>query len=455
MNQQIYLWLSKRLYFPTARYFRFFAGLVLRRWRPKIIAVIGSAGKSNAHNLIYHLVKQQYSIRRSVKANSAFAIPLDVLDIHLHNYTVREWFLAGLKVPFITFYRLIFPFPEKFYICELDVDRPGEMAFFAKFIKPEIVFWVSAYATHTANFDQLLKKQHHGSVSLVVAQEFAKIFDGRRQTLGLLNADAKDLLRAVKGKKFKRMLIAHRQGFYQFRNWQIFRKRTCFDLWLAKARVKVELPFIAPRNFGYTILAAYLIKQQLNLTDESWLQALAQFQFNPGICSILNGLKNSKLIDSSYNSSLYATKALLEVLDNYPGQRKVAVLGDMRELGAESQNQHRQLAEALLKFRFAQVVLVGPEMKQYVYPLLEPKYDDTSLHHFDNSYQAGLFIKERLLKPHDVVLLKASQNTLFFEIIAQLLLANPDDQSLLCRRAPVWEKKRVQIKENFYKLLQS
>jgi len=42
---------------------------------------------------------------------------------------------------------------------------------------------------------------------------------------------------------------------------------------------------------------------------------------------------------------------------------------------------------------------------------------------------------------------------LFFEIIAELLLENPEDKRLLCRREPVWEKKRLQIKEDFYKLL--
>ena len=86
-------------------------------------------------------------------------------------------------------------------------------------------------------------------------------------------------------------------------------------------------------------------------------------------------------------------------------------------------------------------------------PSLNKSYKDTELHHFDNTYQAGLFLKERLLKEGDVVLLKASQNTLFFEIVAELLLAHVEDVSLLCRRQPVWEAKRKQIKENFYKTL--
>lgn len=453
MNHNTYLWLSKKLYFTISKYFRFFAHLVLKRWHPTVIAVIGSAGKSNAYNLFYTLIKQEHTIRRSRKANSAFAIPLDILNIHINDYTVKEWFLAALKVPFCTAYRLLFPYPEKYYICELDVDRPGEMAFFAQFIKPKIVFWVSSYATHTANFDKLIKRGVYKDASSAVAAEFAKLFGHRKKIVGIINGDSKYILQALKGKQFKRFVIAHRQGNYQFRNWQIFRKRTLYRLWLNKEKINIELPLIAPRNFGYTVLAAYLLKQQLNLSDATWQKAILEFEFTPGVCTILKGIKNSKIIDSSYNSSLYATKSLLEVLAKYPGQRKIAVLGDMRELGIESKGQHRELAKTLLKYRFDQVVLVGPEMQKFVYPLLSQKYKDTALHQFQNSYQAGLFIKERLLKPNDVLLLKASQNTLFFEIIAELLLQDLEDKNLLCRREPVWEKKRLQIREEFYKLI--
>ena len=453
MQHELYLWLSKRLYFSISKYFRFYASLVLKRWQPTVIAVIGSAGKSNAQNLFYTLIKQQYSIRRSHKANSAFAVPLDILNIHIKDYTIKEWTLAALKVPFYTLYLLAFPFKEKYYICELDVDRPGEMAFFAKFIKPKIIFWVSSYATHTANFDKMIKKGRFRNASSAVASEFAKLFGNRKKLVGIVNGDSKYILEALKDKRFKRLVVRDREGLYQFRGWKIYRKRTVYTLLVNKKRYQLELPFIAPRNFGYTVLAAYLIKQQLNLNDSSWQKALAEFTFSPGVCSVLSGINHSRIIDSSYNSSLYATKSLLEVLAKYPGKRKVAVLGDMRELGMESKAQHQELAKALLKYKFDQIVLVGPEMQQYVYPVLNKKYTDTTLHHFNNSYQAGLFIKERLLKPHDVILLKASQNTLYFEIIAELLLENPEDKRLLCRRDPVWENKRLKIREEFYKLL--
>src|SRR3989339_57681 len=453
MKHRLYLWLAKKLYFPIARYFRFFASLVLKRWHPQIVVVMGSAGKSNAHNLFHQIITKKYTCRKSRKANSAFAIPLDVLDIHITNYSVEEWFWQALKVPFYSVFRCLFTFKEQYYVVELDVDRIGEMAFFASFIKPEYVFWVSSYATHTANFDKLVKLGKYQNPASAVAAEFAKMFGTSKKLVGLVNADSKFITESLRGYRFNRYDLKQRQGNYSFGSWQIFRKRTTFKLKMDKEKPEIELPFIAPKNFGYTLLAGYILAKLLKVSDRDFNEALSTYQFNPGICSILEGLNGTKIIDSSYNSSFYATKSLMEVLDEYPGKRKIAVLGDMRELGMESEKQHQNLAKEILRLKFDQVVLVGPEMLQHAYPILQKKYEETALHHFQNTYQAGLFIKERLLRPGDVVLLKASQNTLHFEIIAELLLADPQDTARLCRREPVWEKKRLQIKDEFYKLL--
>lgn len=453
MKPNWYLRLATILYFPISKYFRFFARAILWRWRPQIIVVMGSAGKSNARNLIFEMLKKNALVRKTEKANSAFAIPLDIANIHINSYTVWEWTMAAFAIPFRTLYLLLFPYSHKYYVMELDVDRPNEMEFFASFIKPNFVFWVSSFATHTANFDKLVLKGLYKDSVQALANEFAKILDKNDKITAFLNCDSKYIRQAVKNRKIEKYCLTMDRGKYSFRSWQIFRKRTVYTLQIDKQKFEIELPFIAPKNFGYTLLAMYILAKLLHFDTNKISLVTDEFRFSPSVCSILNGYNNSKIIDSSYNSSFYATTSLLQVLKNYPGRRKIAVLGDMRELGKLSGPQHENLAKRLLKYQFDQVVLVGPLMQRYVYPLLSRSYADTNLHWFGNSYQAGLFIKERLLKPQDVVLLKASQNTLFFELIAELILKDPEDTKLLCRRAPVWEQKRLIIKNDFYKTL--
>ncbi len=234
----------------------------------------------------------------------------------------------------------------------------------------------------------------------------------------------------------------------------MYRKRTEFVIKLKGKELAISIPLILPRNFGYTLVALYVLAQQYGIADSEVSTVLSEFTLLPGRLTILPGISDTVIIDSSYNSNFYATTGLLEVLKDYPGKRKIAVLGDMRELGAESKREHERLAEALIQYVPEHIVLVGPMMKEYVYPrLLENSYTLATVHQFDNTYQAGLFIKERLLKEGDVYLLKASQNTLLFEIIAEMLLVDKNDVNKLCRRETIWEEKRSEIKKSFYKSL--
>jgi len=447
--------LSEKLYFPLSKYLRVFARAVLRRWHPTVIAVTGSAGKSTAHALIYTLFQKKYRIQRSHKANSAFGVPLDILGIHLYRYGFRQWLSALLLAPLYASALILFPPRAKFYLVELDVDRPGEMEFFTKFLHPKVIFWVSSSATHTANFDTLAKKQNVSSADLV-AEEFAKLLKhAGKKTLALLNADSRTLFKAVgKITNGAKLYLREGQGRYSFQEWQIMRKRTVFKLVVDNETIMLDLPYIVPRNFGYTALALFVLGKRYGFTNNDISQTLAEYISLPGRTSLLSGIHETRILDSTYNSSAGSVISLLEVLHALPGSRKIAVLGDMRELGVLAQSEHEAIAQELLKYRFEHVVLVGPLMNEFVAPKLQSAgYDETSLHTFTNSYQAGLFIKERLIKAGDSLLVKASQNTLYFELIVEMLLADKKDVNLLCRREPIWEAKRAEIKQEFYNSL--
>ncbi len=430
--------------------------MVLRRWRPKIIVVMGSAGKTTAHNLIFELLKQSHTVRRSKKANSAFAVPLDILDIHIHNYEPKEWLGACLIAPFRAVYRYLFPYPQKYYVVEIDADRPGEIEFFAEFIRPYIVFWISSYATHTENFDALVANGDYKSSKEALAGEFAKLFrQTGKKTLNILNGDSPEVRRATKGIKGEKAAIREDKGTYAFRNWAIYRKRTEFEVEISGETFKVSLPYIVPRNFGYLVVALYLVARKTGIPFYKITKVLEEFQMPPSRMSVFNGINNTKIIDSSYNSSKEATLGVLEILKNYTGRRKIAVIGDMRELGKEAGREHEEIAGKIAEYGIDQVVLVGPLTGKHILPaLIKSGYTDANLHHFLNSYQAGIFIKERLLKENDVVMVKASQNTLYFEIIVEMLLSDKKDADYLCRREPVWEKKRQAIKQAFYESIQ-
>src|SRR3990167_4856372 len=117
----MYSKLKKLLYFPIAYYFRFFAFIQLKIWRPRIFVITGSSGKTT----LLHLIESQLGdkARYSHKANSSFGIPFDILGLKRETLSKLEWPMLFLKAPLIAFKK---PFSQKMYVVEADCDRPFE-----------------------------------------------------------------------------------------------------------------------------------------------------------------------------------------------------------------------------------------------------------------------------------------------------------------------------------------
>lgn len=451
-----FLDMKSQLYFLVASYYRFFARLVLSRWRPSIIAVTGSAGKTSTLYLLQQVLSSSYSVAMSKKANSAFGVPLNVLGLTAHDYSNKEMMGMIFQAPVACIKLLLRPPKEKLYLVELDSDRPGEIAFFTRFIKPQAIVWISSSATHTEPFGRLVQQGLYENEIVAVAAEYATLIIRNMQTALCMvyNQDSEPINAILREYSVPTLIpIGAQTPVWKILSWEVKRKRTLIQLQLHddKKVITFDIPSVVPRTFAYSLLAVCVIAHQYKVETEAVQKVLEDFHLPPGRSTVFEGVHHSTIIDSSYNSSLEAALGLLELLEAMPGKRKIAVLGDMRELGAQTKDEHERLADAIMQRHVHEVVLVGPSMKQYMVPrLLELGFEKDHMNVFDNSYHAGVYVKESLLREGDVVLVKASQNTLFFEIIVELLLANLDDKPRLCRREPVWEIKRNAIKKEFY-----
>ena len=142
-------YLKIALYFTVARYFSFFARIRLRSWKPRVVIITGSNGKTTA----LHLTAWQLgsAAKYSYRANSAFGIPFDILGLKRSNYSLFEWPVLFLMAPFYAFKG---PHPEKLYIVEVDGDRPGDGDFFGPLLQPEVCVWLSSARTHSMLFEK-------------------------------------------------------------------------------------------------------------------------------------------------------------------------------------------------------------------------------------------------------------------------------------------------------------
>ena len=143
---------KKRFYFVVARYFRHFADKVYKRWNPRVIAVTGSAGKTTMLNLIEHEMGER--AHYSHDANSAFGISFDLLGLKGIRGSKLRWLWLFIAAPIKS---LVKRYKEKYYVVEIDGERPHEAEFLATWLKPEITVWVSIGRSHAAQFERVVE----------------------------------------------------------------------------------------------------------------------------------------------------------------------------------------------------------------------------------------------------------------------------------------------------------
>jgi UDP-N-acetylmuramoyl-tripeptide--D-alanyl-D-alanine ligase len=119
-------------------------------------------------------------------------------------------------------------------------------------------------------------------------------------------------------------------------------------------------------------------------------------------------------------------------------KKKIAVLGDMRELGSMTKIAHKNLADWLMQYA-DEAILFGHYTREFTFPILKSK--QYPAHHFATMSELNACLRSHIAKD-SYVLVKGSQNQLFMERAVEAILANPKDVSSLCRRGARWDKLR-------------
>ncbi len=398
-----------RLYFPIAYYFRFFAKIQLALWKPRIIVITGS----NAKTTLLHLLESQVGdkAKYSHHANSSYGIPFDILGLKREDLTLDEWPRIFLSAPFKSFKK---PPKENLYIVEADCDRPGEGKFLSTLLKPEVTIWLSSTKTHSMNFKRPVEEN--------IAYEFG-FFLQNTTNLAIINGDSILIKNQLPRSKAKVIEIKIKQ----LQKYTLNRNSTEFKIDNKVYRLNLSLP----QEAFFQIAAVLKILDYLKLPSES---TFSRFQLPPGRSSIFSGIKNTILLDSTYNANLSSMKVILEMFNKFPLNKKWIVLGDMLEQGSEEQTEHEKLADVISKYNFDKIILMGPRISKYTYPKLK------SAVKFETPKEVLDFLKKNI-QGRETILFKGAR---FLEGVIEHLLQNKKDAAKLCRREKIWQERRKQ-----------
>ena len=402
---------KKRFYFVAAKYFRHFADRALQRWKPRVIAITGSAGKTTMLNLVESEMGKK--AHYSHDANSAFGVSFDILGLKGIRGSKLRWIYLLIAAPFRSVFHR---HKEKFYVVEIDGERPHETEFLAEWLKPEVTIWVSIGRSHAAQFEKEVKDGRFKSLDEAIAAEFANLPQNTTKRV-YIDADSKVMKTATKDITAKVIPIKKTE----IKKYVVYPNST--DFTYGDTTFHFDHP--EPKDIAFNLLVLQDLMKYLKMPFKT---DFSNMRLAPGRSSYFKGKNGLEIVDSSYNAHLISVASILDMTKRMHADHKWLVIGDIVDQGSTEEQEHKKLAKLIADVKPEKVILVGRRTKKYTAP--ELKKIGVSAVATSDPRKALEYIEKRS-KGRETLIFKGSQ---YLEWVIEKLLADPKDAKKLCRR---------------------
>jgi len=413
------------------------AKVVLRKYKPKIVAVTGNVGKTSTKDAIYTVLSHFFFVRKSEKSfNSDIGVPLTILGLPNAWNNPLKWLLnilEGLKI-------IILPnhYP-KWLVLEVGADRPGDIEKIGSWLHPDVVVITrfSEVPVHIEFFE---------SKDAIVREKGYLVKALKKDGLLILNGDDSDALSLAPHAFIKPITYGFKEGLdirgsnYNFVYAHEKPVAITFKVDYQGSCMPISLGRVLGVQHIYPALAAIAVGVSQGLNPINVAEALIEHEPPHGRMNLIPGLNNSTIIDDSYNSSPVALDEALTALESAEVTgRKIAALGDMLELGKFSIDEHKRLGKRSANMCDV-LVAVGVRGKFFAEAALKARMAKKKVFVFENSVQAGDFLKE-YIEEGDIILVKGSQGVRMEKITKQIIAEPERAKELLVRQDEEWERR--------------
>lgn len=394
----------------------------------KIIGVVGSIGKTSTKLAIAKVLRSDKRVRyQEGNYNDVVSVPLVFFGQKMPNlWNIFAW----LQIIFKNEWQIYTEYPFDLVVVELGTDGPGQIEKFRKYLYLDIAVLTAIAPEHMEYFENLEEvAEEEWSVSFFSDLIFAN----------------KDLCPIVPENINHKKVIFYGKEFgavYKIEN--IENKKAGFDFGISfEGKIIMQAFYEAVSEVElYSICVAIVIANKFQISEEKIKKALSTIHSFSGRMQKLKGIKNSTIIDDTYNASPQAVQMALEALYNQETTQRIAILGMMNELGASSELEHKKIGQYCNPKFLDLVVTVGKDANLFLAPVA--RANGCEVYEAQNSLNAGKFVAGKL-KTGAVILAKGSQNRVFVEEALKPLLANQSDISKLVRQDKYWMDKKKKL----------
>lgn len=377
--------------------------LTIWRYRPGIIGITGSVGKTSTKFAVAAVLSGERSVRYTrANFNNELGLPLTILG----NYEKIEGKFFWPKVVFKSVFNIIFrqDYPE-ILILEYGVDHPGDMKYLLSIAKPNVsvITTVGETPAHV----------EHYSGPEEVAKEKAKLIESLPSAgFAVLNNDD-DTVMDVKERTRAHVVTF---GFEKGAGVRVtgFEQRSVgdrpigvsFKIEYGGSFVPVRLDGAYGRIQGYAAAAAASVGLIFGLNLVKISAGLEHYEPAAHRLNIIPGVKSTYILDDCYNASPQSVYAALDSLREMPAKRRIAVLGDMLEIGKYTMQAHEKvgaIASKVVDILFT----VGPRAKFISEGARTAGMLNKNIYEFETADDAKGRVQE-IMKKGDVVLVKGS-----------------------------------------------
>ena len=347
-----------------------------------VIGVTGSVGKTSTKDIIASVMAQKYkTLKTEGNYNNHLGVPLTLLRLKDHEAAV----------------------------VEMGMNHLGEISKLTNIAKPTMSVITNVGTSHIGEL---------GSRENILKAKL-EILEGMKEDAPIaINNDNDMLHNWYMVNKNKRKILTfgiENESNIMAKNIETSDNGSKFTVNVAGKDYNVEIN-IGGKHFIINSLCAICVGLQNNIDMEKIIEGIKDFKLTKRRMEIRDGINNSKVINDSYNASYDSMKAAIEYLGEIKANKRIAVLGDMLELGNYEKELHEKVGEEVYKNKIDILFTVGERAKYIANKAKELGMHEDKIFVFDTKEEADKKL-ESIIEKDDYILVKASNSMKFDEIV--------------------------------------